>query len=130
MRWVLDTNIAILLRDNDPAVVARVNALPSAPMLSVLSRVELEGGVYRQPHRATDLRARVDAMLAVMEELSFTSVEAAIYGRILAHCGYSRTRIIDRMIAAQAMAIGATLATRNHADFRDIPDLLLEDWAE
>ncbi|HAJ03147.1 MAG TPA: VapC toxin family PIN domain ribonuclease, partial [Brevundimonas sp.] len=34
----------------------------------------------------------------------------------------------DRMIAAQAIVAGATLATLNPADFRDIPGLSLLEW--
>ena len=32
------------------------------------------------------------------------------------------------MIAAQAIAIGATLITMNGSDFQDIPGLTLEIW--
>lgn len=97
-------------------------------MLSILSRVELEGGIYRDPHTAPLLRGRVDAMLAIVEELPFTATEAEIYGRIVAACGYSRRLIIDRMIAAQAIAAEACLVTLNASDFRGIPDLIVEDW--
>ena len=42
--------------------------------------------------------------------------------------GYSRRKLLDRMIAAQALIHRATLVTRNPDDFRDIPGLRLEVW--
>jgi predicted nucleic acid-binding protein len=39
-----------------------------------------------------------------------------------------RSRILDRMIAAQAISTGITLITMNGDDFRDIPGLNLEVW--
>ena len=45
---MLDTNIAIHLRDGDPAVVEAVGALEGAILLSIVTRVELEGGVRRE----------------------------------------------------------------------------------
>jgi tRNA(fMet)-specific endonuclease VapC len=44
------------------------------------------------------------------------------------HTGYSRRKVLDRMIAAQALVDEATLVTRNGDDFRDIPGLTLLEW--
>jgi predicted nucleic acid-binding protein len=41
----------------------------------------------------------------------------------VAHAGYSRRKLLDRMIAAQALVHHAVLLTRNVADFSDIPEL-------
>jgi tRNA(fMet)-specific endonuclease VapC len=128
VRALIDTNIAIYLRDDHPAISAAVTRLAEAPMLSVLSRVELEGGTYRDPGEAGILRQRVDALLKIMDELPFTSAEAEVYGRIVERCGFSRPRIIDRMIAATAIVADATLITINAADFREIAGLKLESW--
>ena len=49
MAFLLDTNVAIHLRDGDPVVTQRVAALEGAILISVVTRVELEGGVYREP---------------------------------------------------------------------------------
>jgi predicted nucleic acid-binding protein len=128
VRALIDTNIAIYLRDDHPAISAAVTRLAEAPMLSVLSRVELEGGIYRDPDEAGILRQRVDALLKIMDELPFTSAEAEVYGRIVQRCGFSRPRIIDRMIAASAIVADATLITINAGDFREIAGLKLESW--
>jgi tRNA(fMet)-specific endonuclease VapC len=126
--YVLDTSVAIHLRDGDPVVTERIAALNGAILLSIISRVELEGGVYREPSRASIRRSRLDAMLRVLPVLDFDSEAADAYRMIVEAAGYSRHKIVDRMIAAQALAHQATLVTLNADDFRDIPGLLLLGW--
>jgi len=128
VRTIIDTNIAIYLRDAHIEISEAIRVLPRAPMMSVVTRVELEGGIHRNPADAPALRSRVDALLEIMEELPFTSAEAEVYGRIVARCGFSRARIIDRMIAATAIVADATLITINGDDFRDIQGLKLDVW--
>jgi tRNA(fMet)-specific endonuclease VapC len=125
---VIDTNVAILLRDGDRAVSDRIAALEFIPLLSVLSRVELEGGVYRDRAQTAVIRPRVDVILRMVEQVPFTEAEAEVYGEIVKRCGFSRPRIIDRMIAATAITQEAGLITLNPRDFRDIPGLTVEDW--
>jgi tRNA(fMet)-specific endonuclease VapC len=67
-------------------------------------------------------------MLEELEIVAFGVREAEIYGSIVAQLGFARAQVIDRMIAAQAIALGATLATLNLRDFRAIDGLSLEDW--
>jgi predicted nucleic acid-binding protein len=128
VRSVIDTNIAIHLRDGDEAMVARLEQLLAQPMISVVTQVELEGGVYKHPLDMARRRARLDLLLASMEVLPFTAVEGRIYGQIVAASGFSRRMIIDRMIASTAIAAEATLITANPSDFEDIDGLRLEGW--
>jgi predicted nucleic acid-binding protein len=129
VRSLIDTNIAIHLIEGDRSILRRVDALLEVPLLSVVSTVELEAGLYEYGKEDADLRSRLNLLLDRVEELPFTSREVAAYGRIVAILGYSRRMIIDRMIAATAMTQGATLLTANPRDFRNIPDLTLEDWS-
>jgi tRNA(fMet)-specific endonuclease VapC len=129
MRHLLDTSAAIALRDLDLRVRSAVAALESAPLLSILSVVELEGGVVSDPIGRDRRRTLVDSMLTLMEVLSFGVREAATYRNIVEQVGFSRPRIIDRMIAAQAIVADATLITLNPRDFRGIPGLNMEDWS-
>jgi tRNA(fMet)-specific endonuclease VapC len=126
--YLLDTNVAIHLRDGDPAVTARVAALGGAVLLSVVTRVELEGGVYREPAHAAVRRARLAAMLAAIPTLAFDDVAADAYGAIVAHAGYSRRKLLDRMIAAQALVHRATVVTLNAGDFADVAGLQVLAW--
>jgi predicted nucleic acid-binding protein len=124
----LDTNVAIHLRDGDETVTSRVAALEGAILLSVISRVELEGGVYRDPAQAGIRRPRLDAMLAALPVLAFDDTAANAYRQIVEAVGYSRRKLLDRMIAAQALVHRATLVTLNSSDFRDVPGLELLSW--
>jgi tRNA(fMet)-specific endonuclease VapC len=126
--FVLDTDVAIHLRDGDPAVTERVAALDGAVLISIVSRVELEGGVYREPAHARIRRARLDAILKAVPTISFDDAAADAYGAIVANAGYSRRKLLDRMIAAQALVHRAALVTMNAADYADIPELSLLTW--
>jgi tRNA(fMet)-specific endonuclease VapC len=128
LAYLLDTNVAIHLRDGDEAVTPRVVALEGAILLSVISRVELEGGVYRDTTQIGVRRPRLDAMLAALPVLAFDDTAADAYRRIVEAAGYSRRKLLDRMIAAQALVHRATLVTLNAGDFRDVPGLEVLSW--
>ncbi|MGI8508165.1 MAG: PIN domain-containing protein [Gemmatimonadaceae bacterium] len=128
MAFLLDTNVAIHLRDGDAAVIERVALLDSAVIMSIVTRVELEGGVYREPTYAHLRRERLDAMLTAIPTLAFDDAAADAYGGIVARAGYSRQKLLDRMIAAQALVHRATLVTLNASDFADVVGLDLLGW--
>lgn len=125
---LLDTNVAIHVRDGDPAVTSRVARLGEDVVISVLTRIELEARGIVDVEQAALHRARLRAFLAGFPVLPFDSEAADGYRAIIEAVGFSRRKIIDRMIAAQAIAHGATLVTLNMADFADIPGLRLESW--
>jgi len=126
--WLLDTNVLIHLRDGDREVTDRVAKLEGAILMSVISRVELEGGVWRDPALAGLRRPRLDAILAALPMLDFDGASADAYRAIVEAAGYSRRKLLDRMLAAQALVHQATLVTRNATDFRDVPGLKLLAW--
>ena len=126
--FLLDTNVLIGLRDGDPEMTARVAALDGAKLMSIISRVELEGGVHRDPSQAGLRRPRLDALLAALPVLAFDDTAADAYRGIVESAGYSRRKLLDRMIAAQALVHRATLVTANPADFQDVPGLDLLAW--
>ena len=128
MAVLLDTNVVIHLRDGDVAVTSRIQSLQEPLLLSVVTRVELEGGVYRDPAQAGQRRPRLDSILATIPVLAFDDASADAYRRIVEIAGYSRRKLLDRMIAAQALVHHATLATLNAADLADIPGLQLLAW--
>ncbi len=126
--FLLDTNIAIHLRDGDASVAERVGLLQDAVLISIITRVELEGGVYREPAHAALRRARFDVLLSAIPTLAFDDLAAAMYGSIVSAAGYSRRKLLDRMIAAQALVHRAELVTLNPNDFSDVPGLVLRAW--
>lgn len=129
MLRLLDTSVAILLRDLDPRIGDLVAALERLPMLSVLTLVELHGGIASSRAGQETRRRGLGIMLDLLTVLPFGSAEAALYGEIVEALGFTRSKIIDRMIAAQALAVGATLVTLNPRDFRGIKSLRVEDWS-
>ena len=94
----------------------------------MLTRVELEGGVVRYPDYAAARRDRLDALLATLPTLAFDDAAADCYREIVEVVGFSRPRIIDRMIAAQALVHQATVVTMNGRDFTDVPSLQVLSW--
>jgi len=62
------------LRDGDEVVTAKVAALTGAILLSVVSRVELEAGVYRDIAQDGVRRPRLNAISAALPVLVFDEV--------------------------------------------------------
>jgi tRNA(fMet)-specific endonuclease VapC len=120
--YLLDTSVAILVRDGAPGMREKLSQL-SPMLLSIVTRVELEGGVHRAAADSKARRARLDALLRAVPTIPFDDACASEYGEIVASAGYSRRKLLDRMIASQALVHGATLITRNAQDFADIPGL-------
>jgi predicted nucleic acid-binding protein len=128
LAYLLDTGIAIHLRDDTAAIGDRIERSTSPAFLSAISRAELEGGVAADPGRAQLRRAKLDVLLETLDVIDFTDDTAAMYGRIVARTGFSRRKSLDRMIAATALVHDLTLVTTNPGDFADIDGLKLEVW--
>lgn len=125
---MLDTSVAISLRESEAVTLGQVAELGDIVMISAVTRVELENGVYRDAKLAEHRRALLDIMLGSLLVAPFDEECAAVFGRIVASLGWSRAKTIDRMIAATAIVNDATLITMNGKDFRDVPGLKLVEW--
>jgi predicted nucleic acid-binding protein len=73
-------------------------------------------------------RARLNSILTAIPTIAFDDAAATAYGAIVASAGYSRRKLLDRMIAAQAIVHRASLVTMNASDYTDIPHLSLVSW--
>jgi tRNA(fMet)-specific endonuclease VapC len=80
---------------------------------------------------ATALAAAVSAFLRHVQALPWDSEAAARYGTLRAQLEAAGTPVgnLDTLIAAHALAVGATLVTHDRA-FRQVPGLVVEDWIE
>ena len=96
---MLDTSVAIHLRDGEPRVTARLRALDGPLALSVITRVELEGGVVSDPPRAALRRPLLDAIAQGLTTMPFDEEAVSAYRAIVEAAGYSRRKVIDRMTA-------------------------------
>ena len=126
---MLDTSVAIATRDAHPAVLARLDDSSETILLSVITWVELESGVLREPASALRRRRGLDDLLAAYPVLPFGEEDVLVYRSFVEAAGFSRRKLLDRMIAAQAIVAGARLGTLNRSDSADLPGLDREDWS-
>jgi tRNA(fMet)-specific endonuclease VapC len=131
MRYMLDTNICIYLTKRHPArVMGRLEELREGQaVMSVVTHAELRAGLEMQVAN----RAHDEQVLALMVRrvpvLPFDEAASVSYGILRAAVPDRRRHALDRLIAAHALSIGATLVTNNEADFQDYPGLVVENWA-
>ena len=125
---MFDTDILIHLRDGEQAVWNRVRELGPPVSISIITRIELENGVYAEPKWTDIRRTALDKILTEISVIDFTDAELEHYQGILEAVGFTKSKINDRMIAATALAHDLKLVTMNGRDFRDVPDLKLLEW--
>lgn len=115
--YLLDTCVCIrLLRGGGAPVARRIAAsAPGMVAISAISLAELMEGLGRA--------ASLDSLLAQLPVLAFDASAAHAFPTARAARGRH-----DRLIAAHALALGATLVTKNGRDFRAVPGLRIEDW--
>lgn len=133
MIYLLDTNALRDLLQGQARVAARVatTTSPHRVITSVIVRGEALFGVERMPvgQRRAAVEQSVRQLLASLDAES-VPVDAAVR--------YAQTKRAreqqglpmdenDLWIAATALVLGAVLVTRD-GDFRNLPDLLVEDW--
>lgn len=109
------------MNGNNPALRERMIACePGEIAISAISYAEVAYGTYvgRPPQQTL-----LDAFVAVVPLMPFDQAAARAYARL----PFKRARF-DRLLAAHALSIGATVVTNNEADFEDVPGLLVENW--
>jgi tRNA(fMet)-specific endonuclease VapC len=132
MRYLLDTNICIYLIKRHPVeVLKRLEALRQGDVvISVVTHAELRAGLAMQ----TVDRAHDEQVLGLLTRripvLPFDEAASLAYGVLRAAVPDRRHDALDRLIAAHAVSVGATLVTNNEADFNDYPGLVVESWVE
>ncbi|OYU17027.1 MAG: VapC toxin family PIN domain ribonuclease [Rhodobacteraceae bacterium PARR1] len=122
--YILDTNVISAVRRPDRAPrlaqwLARQDE--AALFLSVITLGEIERGIAQQdkanPAFAADLRGWLDRTLHLFSDriLPFGPSDARLWGALSHRIGHSGA---DLMIAATALARGATVVTGNVDDFK------------
>lgn len=115
------------MRDNDPIMVQRLLERTRQPHISIITSIELAGGA-NGPGADPVRRALLGLFLQTVTVLDLGHHEASIYTAIVEAAGFSRRKILDRLIAASALSHSLPLATLNTADFADVPGLNVVDW--
>lgn len=124
---LLDTSVAIPIRDGDPAMLERLRLGPRPPAISIVTEIELLGGACG-PAADPLRRPLLELFLQTVQVLPLTPAEATAYAGIVETTGFSRRKLLDRLIAATALVHDLPLATRNPGDFADVPGLQVLDW--
>jgi len=128
--YLLDTNACLdfTLARSDK-LRARVRAQEARDMaISSVTLAELRFGAQRPEADPEDER-RLDVFVSVLTTYPFDETAAEAYGRLGGKVAVRRNSF-DRLIAAHALSLGATLVTNNERDFAGIPGLRVENWTK
>lgn len=122
IRFLLDANIAVYAMEGSYEALRTklVACEPGEVAISVISYAEVAYGTYAGKTPDPEV---LDAFIAAIPLVAFDEAAAREYARL----PFKRARF-DRLLAAHALSIGATVVTNNEADFEDVPGLKVENW--
>ena len=122
MRYLIDTNCCIyLFAGTFPALAERIaNTAAGDIGLSTIVLAEFALGLRREDGSTEQALALLIEQMPVQP---FDQAAAEAYARL----PFRRGRF-DRLLAAHAVSLGATLITNNPRDFADIAELKVENW--
>ncbi len=127
---LLDTNICIyIINKRPPQVAAHFEGLVYGDVaVSSITGAELAFGVAKSGSARN--QGALEKFLAPLEVLPFDAAAMYAYGTLRAQLQARGQPIgaLDTLIAAHALALGATLVTNNLAEFRRVPGLACENW--
>lgn len=134
---VLDTNViseAMRGPDAAPAVLSWLRSLAQVPTTTVVNRAEIMAGLALLPKGARQDRLRAaaaDAFSMLGATLPLTSEAADHYADVVAERRRSGRPIggMDALVAGICRSTGATLATRDEADFAGLGLSIVNPWA-
>ena len=129
--YMLDTNMCIYLMKNQPEEISQRFAkyYVGDVVISAITLAELEFGVSvcADPERE---RKNLAALIELIEVKSFDVSAARSYGPVRKATRARKSDHLDKLIAAHAIALGATLVTKNERDFVAYPALIIENWVK
>lgn len=139
--FVLDTDTLTLLFMGHPRVTARRQSIPSSDIaISVISWIQamsgrfdflLKAGIGDELLRAQSLLDLTRGSLASLAAvLPIDESAAREFDRMRTNRKLRKIGRADLLIATITLANWATLVTRNLRDFRQVPGLTIENWAD
>ena len=131
---MLDTNtLSYIVRNRSVAARAHLEAAQEiAPVyVSVVTEGEVWYGLAKRP-AAHQVAYFMQAALAGLNVLPWTSQEAAVYGMLRADNERAGIAVggLDMLIAAHALAVNAVLVTSDAAIARLVGGLVTVNWAD
>jgi tRNA(fMet)-specific endonuclease VapC len=122
-RYLLDSDLAIYAMGgawDTPLNQRLASCYPGDVAISAVSFAEVALGTWNGKPPRQDV---LDAFVAVIPILPFNERAARDYALL----PFRRARF-DRLLAAHALSLGATVVTNNEPDFADVPGLRVENW--
>ena len=131
MKYLLDTNVLSDFARGEQAVMARLRQeAPRQLTVSVITEMEVEYGLARNPNLAPHVREAMRMFLDTISVLPFEREDARVAAQLRASL-YSRGTPIgayDLLLAACALRRGLKIVTHNAREFGRVGGLGLEDW--
>ena len=127
---MLDTNICIYLMKNQPRAVAErfAECREGDVVMSAITLAELRFGVECAVESRERNERALDALLDRIPAVPFDAAATGPYGVVRLATRARKRDALDKLIAAHAIGLGATLVTNNEDDFRRYPGLRWENW--
>ncbi len=122
IRYLIDADTSVYaMAGGHETLRRRITAHePGELAISAISFAEIAYGTYVGKPPPPDV---LQAFVAVIPLLPFDEAAARAYAQL----PFKRARF-DRLLAAHALSIGATVVTNNEGDFADVPGLTVENW--
>ena len=136
---LLDTDTLTLLTLGHPQVQRRLDSAEEDIAITIVTRIEVLRGRFDFVLKAADgiqlqvAQQRLDeaeARLAEVVVIPFDSVAAREFDRLRENKTARKIGHADLLIASIALALRATLVTRNVRHFRAVPGLRVVNWAD
>lgn len=139
--WILDTDHVSLLFNRYPQLSDRVAEVGADVAITIVTMQELFNGWVVRINAASKIEdvvrlyGKLSRTIALCQRLLILDFDPGAGDRYQSMLKATPLLAKKRMqkdmwIAAIALALGATIVTRNHRDFSQVPGLLLEDWAQ
>ena len=128
---MLDTNTCIhIIKERSEPVCRKLSRIAVGEVaISSIVAAELWYGVaYSEKKKQNE--AALGDFLEYLEVMPWPGEAGPIYGRIRAELKKRGSPIgaMDLLIAAHAVHLGAVLVTENTKEFKQVPDLKIENW--
>ena len=122
IRYLIDADSAIYAMSDASSIVNNkiADCSPGDIAISAISFSEIALGLQLQKPPPPEV---LEAFVAAIPIVPFDENAAREYAML----PFKRARF-DRLLAAHALSIGATVVTNNEADFEDVPGLVIENW--
>lgn len=123
IRYLIDSDLAIYAMGGqvDSRLNQRLAQCAAGDVgISAISFAEVALGTWNGKPPRQDV---LDAFVQAIPIVAFDEPAARAYAKL----PFRRARF-DRLLAAHALNLGATIITNNEADFADVPGLTVENW--